>query len=224
MNTSYFDHVKVFTLLILLIFLSSSCAQSPNSVDPPPTPTSSVPGYSLENPAPFGKILIQQLGGSSDLNIAPIDYLEVRPEAFISNADSFIDWTSSSSPGVGNKYVLVMISFYCIEGTGDEKDCTRLNLFEITDSNGNHYSQELNFFYEADGKEYEQELNLFYQGEQWQFINRSDGLNDNDKINEGDTITGAAIFEINKDAEGLVLTYCDGLPHPLYWELPEKDQ
>ena len=41
-------------------------------------------------------------------------------------------------------------------------------------------------------------------------------------VNEGETITGAAIFEIKKDAEGLILTYSAGLAHPLYWELPEK--
>jgi len=198
-------------VLAIFIFFSSGCAETSESKTLAPTPTSSVPGFSLGNPAEFGTAIIQYFSEGSP-------YMEVRPIASMQPANSIVTLNRGDDPLLpGNEYVVVYLSFSCVTGAGEENDCnigyTSLN---IINPQGTTQQAEIAYFSEvtimnptSDSIDEEQE---------WHFFNPASWIHDEYALSEGEEFSGATVIQVKKGATGLVLSY-DGIS-PLFWKLP----
>jgi hypothetical protein len=168
----------------------SSCSQTPETIEPTPSPTSALPGHSYGNPAPYGKALKLQYSGAPEFDIKPTDYMEIKPEEYIiTETDGIVVNASPGNPPPepGNEYKLIMLSFYCIKGAGEDKGChVPFTGFKLIDSNGNEYSMECDLFSRTD------DLYLF---------NRASYSREEDTVKEGETMLGGIVFEVPEDTE-----------------------
>ncbi|MCJ7626431.1 MAG: hypothetical protein MUO76_23310 [Anaerolineaceae bacterium] len=189
---------KIFTYALVEIFFlvfASSCSRT--TVEPGPTPTSSIPGYSFGNPAEYGETLNWH------------GIMDVTVWGFIKDADSLIADAGRriDEPDAGKKYVILAITFDC---TWETKACKPLLTFYLNNSTGTKYIKIPFLFFEKkiaivrdlENQDFE-ELEMFSGLEEYEFV-------------AGETVSGGLVYMIDENETELLVSFLDDL----FWELP----